>query len=143
MRLCVSVVLMSAVACVSTARAQPPSRCARAVSTDVAIRQTGDADAPYEARILLSDVATGAVVPLEYQLSAGMPIETEIGPGQEPAVFPAMKVSLTLAEDASEVRYAIELKDAKRICQTHRGLVPVAGVARARRQPRLVPIEPR
>jgi hypothetical protein len=138
-----AVLFLGSVACASAARAAEPKLCDRAVSTDVVLRQTGDADAPYEARILLRDAATDAVVPLQYRLSPGHPIQTDVGPGGEHAVFPAMKVSLALDEDASEVRYAIELKDADRVCQTHRGLVPVAGVVRAAPQPRLLPIDPR
>ena len=133
--------LLCAVA--GTARAaQPPAGCDHAISTDVALSRTDDPDTPYEARVLLREERTGAVLPLEYRLSKGVPIAGDIT-GAKDSPFPHLKVSISLAEDGSDVRYAIEQMAAGAVCRSHRGLVPLAAPPRRKEGPRLLPLAPR
>jgi hypothetical protein len=131
--------LLCAVA--ASARAGEKARCDQAISTDVALSRTGDPDTPYEARVLLREERTGAVLPLEYRLSKGLPISGDIT-GPKDDVFPTMRVSLSLAEDGSDVRYAIELIAAGTVCRCHRGLVPLAPPPQRKEGPRFVPLAP-
>jgi hypothetical protein len=100
--------LLCAVASAATARAGEKAGCDQAISTDVALSRTDDPDTPYEARVLIREERTGAALPLEFRLSRGLPISSDIT-GQKSDVFPPMRVSLSLAEDGSDVRYAVEL----------------------------------
>ena len=134
--------LLCAVAGAVTARAGQPAGCDQAISTDVALSRTGDPDTPYEARVLIREERTGAALPLEYRLSRGLPISGDIT-GPKDGVFPPMKVSLALAEDGSDVRYAIELMAAGAVCRSHRGLVPLAPPPQRKDGPRIVPLGPR
>lgn len=132
--------LLCAVA--ASARAAQKPGCDQAISTDVALSRTDDPDTPYEARILLREERTGAVLPLEYRMSRGLPISGDIT-GPKGGVFPAMRVSLALAEDGSDVRYAIEVLAAGAVCRSHRGLVPLAAPPQRKEGPRIVPLAPR
>jgi hypothetical protein len=134
--------LLCATAGATTSRAaQSPAGCDHAISTDVALSRTDDADTPYEARVLLREERTGAVLPLEYRLSRGMPIAGDIT-GAADSPFPHLKVSISLAEDGSDVRYAIEQIAAGAVCRSHRGLVPLAAPPQRREGPRFLPLAP-
>jgi hypothetical protein len=132
--------LLCAVA--ASARAAQKPGCDQAISTDVALSRTDEPDTPYEARVLLREERTGAVLPLEYRLSRGVPISGDIT-GAADSPFPHLKVSISLAEDGSDVRYAIEQIAAGTVCRSHRGLVPLTAPPQRKDGPRLLPLAPR
>ncbi|MET0554716.1 MAG: hypothetical protein ABW221_16870 [Vicinamibacteria bacterium] len=137
--LCVTLLLCAAAAPVSAAE---KASCDQAISTDVALSRTDDADTPYEARVLIREERTDAFLAFEYRLSRGVPISSDITGGKSD-VFPPMRVSLALAEDGSDVRYAVELMAAGAVCRSHRGLVPLAPLPQREAGPRFVPLSPR
>jgi hypothetical protein len=136
------ILLLCAVGGAASVRAAQKAGCDQALSTDVALSLTDDADTPYEARVLLREERTGAVLPLEYRLSRGVPIAGDIT-GAADSPFPHLKVSISLAEDGSDVRYAIEQFAAGAVCRSHRGLVPLAAPPQRKEGPRIVPLAPR